>query len=141
VNIDAPGTSSYRAEMMSAAYPALKVVHACCALLTLLLFVWRGRLAIEGREISRRWLRRVPDSVDTLLLATGVALVIVTGQYPFAVDWVTAKLAAVLVYIVLGFVVFRLGRNQAQRKGAWLAAMGVFSAIVWLAWARHLPFS
>jgi len=118
----------------------VKTLHASCALLTLLLFVWRGRLAIEGEQISRRWLRRVPDTVDTLLLGTGVALVFMTGQYPFVVGWMTAKLAAVVIYIALGFIVFRFGRTRTQRKGAWVAALGVFSTIVWLAWAQHLPF-
>ncbi|MDQ6966620.1 MAG: SirB2 family protein, partial [Mariprofundaceae bacterium] len=59
------------------AYSTVKIIHASCALLTLLLFIWRGRLAIEGRGISRRWLRLVPDSVDTVLLGTGVALVLI----------------------------------------------------------------
>ena len=126
--------------MLSGIHADLKVIHASCALLTLVLFIWRGRLAIDGRDISRRWLRRVPDSVDTLLLATGVGLVFVTGQYPFAVGWLTVKLLAVMVYIALGFVVFRFARSRRQRRVAWIAAMGVFFAIVWLAWAQHLPF-
>jgi len=68
---------------MLSIYPVVKITHACCALLTLLLFVWRGSLAVDRPPISRRWLRWVPDSVDTLLLATGVALVLISGQYPF----------------------------------------------------------
>jgi len=52
---------------------------------------------------------------------------------------VTLKLAAVLVYIALGFVVFRFGRTRGQRKLAWLSAMGVFFAIVWLAHFRQVP--
>ncbi|HCS12491.1 MAG: regulator SirB [Zetaproteobacteria bacterium CG06_land_8_20_14_3_00_59_53] len=124
---------------MLSIYPVVKITHACCALLTLLLFVWRGSLAVDRPPISRRWLRWVPDSVDTLLLATGVALVLISGQYPFVAGWVTLKLAAVLVYIALGFVVFRFGRTRGQRKLAWLSAMGVFFAIVWLAHFRQVP--
>jgi uncharacterized membrane protein SirB2 len=125
--------------MTFSALPALKVVHASCALLALLLFIWRGRLSIEGREIPRLWRRRVPDSVDTLLLGTGVALVFVTGQYPFVVGWVTVKLLAVVIYIALGFVVFRFGRSRQARKTAWVAALAVFACIVWLAYFRHIP--
>jgi len=137
--VDAPVAGFYRGRMMTQVYPVLKIIHASCALLTLLLFVWRGRLAVEGVAIPRRWLRWVPDSVDSLLLGTGIALVFVTAQYPFVADWVTAKLAAVIIYIALGFIVFRFGKTRMQRKAAWLAAMGVFSAIVWLAHFHQFP--
>lgn len=124
--------------MTFGAYSTVKTLHASCALLTLLLFIWRGRLAIEGGRISRRWLRLVPDSVDTLLLGTGVLLVFLTGQYPLASAWVTIKLLAVLVYIALGFVALSFGRSRRQRQAAWVAAMLVFAGIVWLAHTRPL---
>jgi len=126
--------------MLSTAYPALKMVHAGCAALTLLLFVWRGRLSIRGKRISRRLLRLVPDSVDSILLGSGIALVFVTGQYPFVNDWVTLKLLAVIAYIALGFVALRFGRSRLEKQAAWVAAMLVFAGIVWLAHARPIVF-
>jgi uncharacterized membrane protein SirB2 len=125
--------------MLTGAYPAIKAVHASCAMLTLLLFVWRGRLLMQQREISVRWLRRVPDTVDTLLLLSGVLLVLITRQYPFVAGWLTVKLFAVVAYIALGFVAFRFARNRRQRLTAWTAALGVFSLIVWLAVTRQIP--
>lgn len=125
--------------MLTGAYPAIKVVHASCAMLTLLLFVWRGRLLMQQREIPVRWLRRVPDTVDTLLLLSGVLLVLITRQYPFVADWLTVKLFAVIAYIALGFVAFRFARSKAQQLTAWAAALGVFSLIIWLAVTRHIP--
>lgn len=139
MRVDARASSSYRGGMQFSALPVLKAVHASCAILTLLLFIWRGRLSIEGKEVPQRWMRRVPDSVDTLLLGTGVALVLITGQYPFTVTWITVKLLAVIVYIALGFVVFRFGRTRKVRKTAWLTALAVFACIVWLAVFRQIP--
>lgn len=137
--VDPQPTRSYRGGMSFNTLPVLKAVHASCAMLTLLLFIWRGRLAIAGKQISQHWMRRVPDSVDALLLGTGVALVFVTGQYPFVVDWITIKLLAVIVYIALGFVVFRFGRTRKVKKAAWLTALAVFACIVWLAVFRQVP--
>jgi len=124
--------------MMFNAYPALKVVHASCAMLTLMLFIWRGRLSLQGRSIPRRWLRWVPDSVDTVLLSTGIALVFVTGQYPFEVDWITVKLIAVVTYIGLGFIALRFGRTLRVRRVAWAGALLVFSYIVLLAHFKQI---
>lgn len=126
--------------MLPTAYPTLKMVHAGCAALTLLLFIWRGRQSIRGRQISRRLLRMVPDSVDSILLGSGIALMFVTGQYPFVNDWMTLKLLAVIAYIALGFVALRCGRSRLEKQAAWIAAMLVFAGIVWLAHARQVAF-
>jgi len=126
--------------MLSGAYSTVKIIHASCALLTLLLFIWRGRLSLQGERISHRWLRILPDSVDTLLLATGVALIYLTGQYPFTMSWISIKLMAVLLYILLGMLALRFAKTIRVRRAAWLAALGVFAAIVWLAHTRQVPF-
>lgn len=124
--------------MLSSAFTMTRDLHATCAVLTLLLFVWRGRMAIAGRVPRQRWQRYIPDTVDSLLLLSGILLVVQTGQYPFETPWITVKLFAVLAYIGLGFVLFRFARTRGQRLAAWLAALGVFSAIVWLAVLHHI---
>jgi len=122
-------------------YFPLKLLHASCAATALVLFLWRGRLALQERAISRRWLRWIPDSVDTILLLSGISLVLVTGQYPRGDDWISLKLLAVATYIALGFVVLRFARTQGMRLAAFVAALAVFACIVWLAHARELPWA
>ncbi|HXH65307.1 MAG TPA: SirB2 family protein [Mariprofundaceae bacterium] len=120
----------------------LKAFHAGCAGLSLGLFVWRGMRVLRKRPVaSRLWGRIVPDGVDMLLLASGVALAWMLRQVPLESPWLTAKLAAVILYIGLGFIVMRLGRTQDVRLAAWVAALVVFAYIVSVAVSRSpLPF-
>jgi uncharacterized membrane protein SirB2 len=120
----------------------LKAFHASCATLSLGLFVWRGGRVLRQRPVaSKLWGRIVPDTVDALLLASGVWLAWWLHQVPFESPWLTAKLAAVAAYIGLGFVVMRLGRTRGVRLAAWLAALVVFAYIVAVAVSRSpLPF-
>lgn len=120
----------------------LKGFHAGCASLSLGLFVWRGARVLRQRPVaSRLWGRIVPDTIDMLLLGSGATLAWWLRQIPFESAWLTAKLAAVIAYIFLGFVVMRLGRTQAVRRAAWLAALIVFAYIVSVAATRSpLPF-
>jgi uncharacterized membrane protein SirB2 len=40
--------------------------------------------------------------VDTVLLASAIAMAVISAQYPFAADWLTAKLVGLLIYIGCG---------------------------------------
>lgn len=114
-------------------YTLLKSLHVICALATLLLFIWRCRAVFSGRALSRRWLRHVTDSVDTLLLGSGVALLFVIGLSPLAGGWISVKLVAVFIYIVLGMVTLHFGRTMAIRRKAGAGALFVFAYILLLA--------
>ena len=114
----------------------LKAFHAGCASLSLGLFVWRGGRVLRRKPVSSRlWARIIPDTVDMLLLASGVGLAWWLRQTPFASAWLTAKLTAVILYIILGFVVMR-GRSLNARRAAWSAALIVFAYIVAVAFTR-----
>lgn len=122
---------------------ALKAFHASCAFLSLGLFVWRGHRTLRQKPVaSQLWARIVPDTVDMLLLGSGVVLAWWLHQIPFESPWLTAKLVAVTAYIVLGFVVMRFGRSHFVRRSAWLAAIAIFIYIVTVAWSRSpMPFT
>lgn len=118
----------------------LKSLHISCALLSYTLFFLRGIWSINGSAIMRqRWIRVVPHIVDTLLLSSAIALAWTLGQYPFADDWLTAKVIALLLYIGLGFIALKYGRNKPLRIYAWLAAQLVFAYIVLVA-LNHNPY-
>jgi len=126
--------------MLLSAYPVLKLIHIVCAGISLLMFMWRGWESIEGKAIPRHWKRRIPDAVDAVLLGTGVLLMLIIAQYPWQADWLAVKLLSIVVYIALGMVALRFARSRQVKTIAWLAAIGVFAFIVWLAHTRSVAF-
>lgn len=132
----APAQTALKTSMT---YPILKNLHISCALASYTLFFLRGIWSFKGSPIMRRrWTKVVPHVVDTLLLVSAVALAFTIRQYPFADAWLTVKVFGVLLYIGLGLVALKYGRNKALRVSAWLAAQAVFAYIVLVA-LRHDP--
>lgn len=121
---------------------ALKAVHVGCAALSLAGFVARGIGMLRGAAWrQRRWVKIAPHVVDTLLLASAIGLALAVRQYPFMHGWLTAKLLALVGYIVLGSIALKYGATKTVRLGAWLAALAVFGYIVAVAVTRQtIPF-
>lgn len=119
-------------------YPLLKTVHVSSVALTLALFVLRGGWMLADSP-WRHWrvMRILPHVVDTILLASAVALVVVVQQYPFVDPWLTAKVCALLVYIGLGTIALKRGRTKTIRLLALLTALLVFSYIVSVALSHN----
>jgi uncharacterized membrane protein SirB2 len=121
-------------------YAALKSIHIATVAASYALFVLRGVWMIrESPRLQARWVKIMPHAVDTVLLASAVALTIVLRQYPFVSGWLTAKVLALVVYIALGMIALGRGRSKPARIGAWSAAQAVFLYIVCVALTRN-PF-
>ena len=119
-------------------YASLKIVHVSCVAASYALFVVRGIWMMrESSHLQHRCVRIVPHLVDTLLLASAVALAVMSHQYPLANGWLTAKVAGLLIYIGLGTVALKRGRTRRVRVTAWLAAQAVFFYIVAVAITRQ----
>lgn len=119
-------------------YSLLKAVHVGSVGLTLGLFLLRGGAMLADYPWQRRRVLRIlPHVVDTILLASAIALVILLRQYPFVDPWLTAKVCALLVYIALGTVALKRGRTKTIRLLALLAALLVFSYIVSVALSHN----
>ena len=123
-------------------YAGLKLTHVGCAAISYALFVVRGIWMMRGSPLLRQpWVRTVPHVVDTALLASAIAMAIISGQYPLAEPWLTAKVIALVLYIALGTVALRHGRTKAARITAWIVAQAVFAYIVVAAVTRNpLPW-
>ena len=123
-------------------YTALKTLHLATIAITLTLFVLRGAwMMADSPRLQARWVRIVPHVNDTLLLVSGFGLAIMLGQYPLVNGWLTAKLFALIVYIVLGTVALKRGKTKRTRIAAWIAALLVLGYIVAVAVAHDpLPF-
>ncbi|WP_260864703.1 invasion regulator SirB2 [Citrobacter sp. Marseille-Q6884] len=97
-------------------------------------FWWRYT---DARLASARWTRIVPPIIDTILLFSGMALIVKTHILPFTEQgtWLTEKLFGVIIYIVLGFIAldYRRARSQQARLIAFPLALVVLYIIIKLA--------
>jgi len=118
-------------------YLALRHLHVTCVGLSGAGFLLRGAWMWSGSPmLGRRWVRVVPHLVDSALLASAIALAALSGQYPLAQDWLTAKVVALLAYIVCGTMALKRGRSRAVRSIFFVAALAIFGYIVSVAMTR-----
>jgi uncharacterized membrane protein SirB2 len=121
-------------------YSMLKYTHVAAVIASFALFFLRGLWLMAAPEkLAARWVRVVPHVIDTVLLFSAIALAAMTAQYPFVQPWLTAKVLALPVYILLGTVAIRRGRTRRARIVAWILALTVFGYMVAVARAR-VPF-
>jgi uncharacterized membrane protein SirB2 len=76
--------------------------------------------------------------VDTVLLASAIALAWQLGVSPLEHTWLASKIVALLLYIGIGSVALKRGKTKRLRLFAWLTAQVVFFYIVSVA-VTHDP--
>jgi len=86
--------------------------------------------------VQRRWVRRLSQFNDTMLLTAGIAMAVMSRQYPFDAPWLTAKLLVLILYILLGTMALRLGRSRRERIVYGLLALLSAGYIVSVALSR-----
>lgn len=119
-------------------YLALKHLHVSCVALSGIGFLLRGLWMMrESPMLQHRWVKVAPHVIDTLLLGSAVCMAVISAQYPFALDWLTAKLAGLLVYILCGTMALKRGRTKAQRAIFFALAVLAFAYIVSVALTRN----
>lgn len=119
-------------------YLAIKHIHVTCAVLSLLLFSLRGIWMLQDSPLlQRRWVKVVPHAVDSLLLGSALVMVFWSAQYPFVQSWLTAKVIALVAYIVLGAIALKRGKTKTVRMTAFVAALAVFAYILKVALTRQ----
>lgn len=88
-------------------YEILKHTHLSMIVLSILLFQWRFlKYRLRNRRLGSA-LRVAPHVIDTILLATGVGMLVLLGVSPWKIPWLSAKLLALLLYIGLGMVAMK----------------------------------
>ena len=112
-------------------YALLKQLHVACAALSLAFFIVRGGWMITASpRLGTRFVRIAPHVVDTLLLASAIALAVTIDNYPGTHGWLTAKVIGLALYIVLGTIALKRGRTRSIRVASFFAAIAVFAYIV-----------
>lgn len=119
-----------------------KTLHIACATLSISGFLLRGYwMLVDSPWLRHRLTRVLPHINDTLLLLAAIVLAIEIQQYPLMNAWLTAKLIALVLYVVLGSIALKPGRSRGVRATALFAAVAVFAYIVAVALAHDpLPF-
>jgi len=124
---------------MESWYIALRHIHMTTIALSGVFFLVRAiAVNLAGAGWPRlRPVRMSSYAIDTVLLASAIALTVVTGQYPFADAWLTVKVVLLVVYIALGIIALRPARPAPVRLSATAAAAIVFLFIVTVARTHH----
>jgi uncharacterized membrane protein SirB2 len=105
-----------------------KIVHLICVVLTIIGFVGRVVLAeTQPSLLKKKTFKIVPHVIDSLLVLSGVTLVIqghwLSGEH----GWLIAKLTALFGYIGFGVVALRVRGNVR-----WLAFVGAISCFTYI---------
>lgn len=120
-------------------YFYIKNAHILFALLSISLFVTRAVWSVrESPKLKLAWVRTVPHLNDTLLLICAVYMMVVIDQYPFTAPWLTAKLCALLLYILAGTMAIKRGKTPQSRLFYAALAVALFSYIFAVALSKQI---
>ena len=111
-------------------YTALKSIHVIAVVTTIALFALRGAwMLASSQRLAQRWVQVVPHVVDTVLLASALAMLMVAGWSPVQ-PWLATKIVGLLIYIALGTVALKRGRTRTARTIALAGALLTFAWII-----------
>jgi len=106
-------------------------IHVASALISIAGFTVRGIGMLRESAWRRGRIARVlPHVVDTILLLTGLVMVVRWQIYPWQQPWLAAKLLGLVAYIALGTVALKRGRSKPIRAASGVAALVVFAYIL-----------
>lgn len=79
--------------------------------------------------LSRKWVRIVPHAVDTVLLLSGLTMIIRMGVSPLVHGWLLVKFTAVIMYIVAGLFALRWTKTTLGQAISSMLAIVIFAYI------------
>ncbi len=104
--------------------PWLLYLHLTTVAVTAVSFSLRWHWALtHPARLEGRWTRTLPHINDATLFFSGLGMALILHQYPLVNAWLTAKLSALVAYVVLGALALRHGRNRRQRLLAGISAL------------------
>lgn len=116
----------------------LITLHALFAVISGVSFFVRGIGHLRQQAwVQNKVVRIVPHVIDTGLLVTAIALLITLDISPLT-DWVLAKIIALVLYVFLGVMAFRIAKTVQTKAFYWGSALAVFAYMFAVAKA-HSP--
>ncbi|SAL68991.1 SirB2 family protein [Caballeronia telluris] len=114
---------------MSDYFLPLRAVHMTFAALSIASFFVRWLwMLLDSPLLHKRVTKIAPHVVDTALLLSAIALVAIIG-FGANAAWLSAKIAGLVVYIVLGTLALKRGRTKAVRAFTGVLALATFAFI------------
>lgn len=111
-------------------YMAFKHPHLLFVLLSVGLFFTRFVAQEMGaRFVQGKLFKIAPHIVDTLLLASGISLIVIVGYPLFPLNWLSAKLILVIGYIILGVLALKAPSKAARWTSAILALVCILGIV------------
>jgi uncharacterized membrane protein SirB2 len=118
-------------------YSTIKIVHQTAVALSFAGFFARGLGAVlKASWVRGRAAKTLPHLIDTVLLASAVALLWRLRLDPLSAPWLMAKILALLLYIALGMIALGRRGSSPVRTSAWIGALGCFGYIVSVALSK-----
>ena len=116
-----------------------RTIHIAFAVLTIISFTLRGMwMLMDSPLLLSKPARIVPHIIDTLLLFSGIVLVINYTSYHHGYGWLLAKLAVIILYIVTGAIALKYGKTRMIRIIALIISYCLLVIIVSLALTRSI---
>ena len=114
----------------------IKSLHIFFVLFSFFSFIARVILAATRPAVlKRKWLKISPHVVDTMLLLSGLTLVVQGHWLTFEYGWLVAKVIALLGYICFGTITMR--QQGPTRWFAFSAALGCYLYIFIVAVSKN----
>ncbi|MCW8889297.1 MAG: SirB2 family protein [Sedimenticola sp.] len=119
-------------------YYWIKNLHISTVIFTVCFFslrlIW---MMNRSGLVNRGWVRKLSQFNDTLLLIAGISLALLSHQYPLVAPWLTAKLVALLVYIILGMFALKWAGSRRSRMAYGVMALICVSYMILVALTRN----
>lgn len=120
-------------------YYTLKDVHIATVVLTIVGFMLRGYWMMTRPELlAHKLVKVVPHIIDTVLLLSGIALIVTLHIAVLEEGWLLAKFVALIAYVVLGAIALGRGKTMRSRVTAFVASLAVFAYIVGVALTKSV---
>jgi uncharacterized membrane protein SirB2 len=118
-------------------FELLKILHMSCAFFSIAGFTLRGYwMFTDNSHLRQRATRVLPHMLDTVLLGSAIGMLVIWQVNPLTLNWLNAKIIALLVYIGLGMVAFRFGTTRRVRLVAFGLALLTAVYILAVAYAK-----
>jgi len=115
-------------------YKLVLSLHLITVSISISFFLLRAYWSFtEDVRLRQRWVRILPHVNDTVLLTAGISLTFIIQQYPVAQPWLTAKIVALIIYILLGMMVLKGSHNLKHKTIYILLSISCFVYIIFVA--------
>ncbi|MFY0699614.1 MAG: SirB2 family protein [Bermanella sp.] len=98
-------------------YLPLKHSHIMLVLVSIIFFSVRASAQLLQKQWQTKLTVKISaHSIDTLLLLTGLLLMLATAQYPIAQAWLSVKMLFLVGYIAFGIMTMKTPSVMKQRS-------------------------